>query len=192
MAVGVGALASCSSDGPTPAAASPVPEGGGVGAKCSANSQCTGYARPSCVTNVKPLAGLVDASVPQNRPLVDFHVPFPGGYCSNTVADSCTSDADCGAGAGCFRPFGGVSQMTIDSLNKLGALPFDVNDLTTFALCLKPCTSPADCRTDEGYGCDIPLNAVMATIDKNYDRKFCFVSVDDQIRGLLGSSDAGP
>jgi hypothetical protein len=189
MTLAVALLANCSSDAGAPASG---PEGGGVGAKCSADSQCTGYAHPSCVTDVKPIAGLVDAGDPKNKVFVDFHVPFPGGYCTNTVENSCTSDADCGAGAGCFRPFEGVSQTTIDTLNKLG-LPFDINAFANFAVCAKTCTSASDCRTSEGYECTIPLKAFLSTINKNYKKTFCFMSVDDQIRGLLGpAQDAGP
>jgi hypothetical protein len=179
---------SCSSD--TSAGAD---EGGGVGAPCSADAQCTGYAKPSCAKDVKPIANLVDPSDPNNKTFVDFHVPFPGGYCSNTIENSCTSDADCGAGAGCFRPFENVSQDTINTLNQIAGLPFDVNSFATFALCLKTCKTAADCRTSEGYECDIPLKAFMATIDGGFDKKFCFVNVDDQIMGLFPSApDAGP
>jgi hypothetical protein len=183
----VALCASCTSDGSTARA-----EGGGVGAPCSADSQCTGYSSPSCDTDIKPIATLVDAGDPKNKIFLDFHVPFPGGYCSNTTESSCTADADCGAGAGCFHPFEGVSQMTIDALNGLG-LPFDINAFAKFALCLKTCTAPSDCRTSEGYECDIPLKAFMSTINKDYKRTFCFVNIDDQIMGLLGTApDAGP
>lgn len=180
--------ASCSSDGSAPA----TPQGGGVGAPCSADSQCTGFSSPSCDTDIKPIADLVDAGDPNNKVFLDFHVPFPGGYCSNTTDNSCMSDADCGAGGGCFHPFEGVSQATIDALNALG-LPFDINAFSKFALCLKTCKTASDCRTSEGYQCDVPLKAFMSTINKDYKRTFCFVNIDDQIMGLLGSApDAGP
>jgi hypothetical protein len=181
------ALSSCSSESSTAA-----PEGGGVGAPCSANSQCTGYTNTSCVKEVKPIAPLVDPSDPNNQIFLDFHVPFPGGYCSNTTDNSCTSDEDCGGGAGCFHPFEGVPQSTIDNLNALG-LPFDIAAFATFALCLKACDAPSECRTSQGYECEVPLKAFMSTINPTYDRKFCFVNVDDQIMGLLGTApDAGP
>jgi hypothetical protein len=184
------ALASCSSDGATPGAG--TPEGGGVGAPCSADSQCTGYTNASCVEEVKPIANLVDASDPKNKLFVDFNVPFPGGYCSNTTDNSCASDADCGDGAGCFHPFEGVPQSTIDKLNGLG-LPFDINAFADFALCLKTCDAPSDCRTNQGYACEVPLKAFMSTLNPGYTRTFCFVNVDRQIMGLLGTSpDAGP
>jgi hypothetical protein len=39
----------------------------------------------------------------------------------------------------------------------------------------------------------VPLKAFLSTINPAYERTFCFVNVDDQIMGLLGSSpDAGP
>jgi hypothetical protein len=181
-------VASCSGESATPGA----PEGGGVGAPCSANSQCTGYTNPSCVTEVKPIAKLVDASDPKNKIFVDFNVPFPGGYCSNTTDNSCGSDADCGEGAGCFHPFEGVSPMVINNLNALG-LPFDINAFADFALCLKACDAPSDCRTSQGYACEVPLKAFMTTLNPGYTRTFCFVNVDKQIMGLLGTSpDAGP
>lgn len=185
--VGFSLLASCSEK----SASADPPEGGGVGAQCSADSQCKGYSKPACEKEIKPIANLVSASDPKNKPFLDFHIPFPGGYCSNTVDNSCTSDDDCGAEGGCFHPFEGVSQSTIDNLNQLG-LPFDINTFATFAICLKTCTSVSDCRADQGYGCDVPLKAFLSTINPTYERTFCFVSVDDQIRGLLGSTDAGP
>jgi hypothetical protein len=180
------ALSSCNSK-ESPA----VAEGGGVGAPCSADSQCTGYSNPGCLKDVKPIAGLVDAGDPSNKIFVDFHVPFPGGYCSNTIENSCTSDADCGEGGGCFRPFEGVGQDVIDNLNAV--VPFDVNAFSTFALCLKPCTAASECRTEQGYACEIPLKFFMGLIKEDYKRTFCFVNVDDQIMGLLGTApDTGP
>jgi len=185
--LGFSLLGSCS-DKSDPAAA--AQEGGGVGAPCSSDSQCTGYSNPTCEKDVKPIAELVSASDPKNKVFLDFHIPFPGGYCANDFHDSCTSDGDCGAGAGCFRPFEGVSQTTIDNLNQLG-LPFDINAFASFAICLKSCDGASDCRTDQGYACEVPLKAFLVTINPSYQKKFCFVNVDNQIRGLLGVSDGG-
>jgi hypothetical protein len=189
VAAAVAALTSC---GEGNGNSTNSPEGGGVGAPCSSDSQCVGYSNPTCAKDVKPIASLVDASDPKNKIFVDFHIPFPGGYCSNTTDNSCTSDADCGEGGGCFRPFEGVPQEVIDNLNALG-FPFDINTFATFALCLKTCGAPSDCRTSQGYECDVPLKAFLTTINPDYKRTFCFVSVDDQIMGLLGTApDAGP
>jgi hypothetical protein len=52
---------------------------------------------------------------------------MPGGYCS---AD-CTSDSDCGSLGDCVDFFGYGSY------------------------CLRTCSSPPDCRTSEGYTCDM-------------------------------------
>jgi hypothetical protein len=188
VAASVTAVASCSSESASPGTS----EGGVVGAPCSADSQCTGYTNPSCVKEVKPIANLVDAGDPKNKIFLDFNVPFPGGYCSNTTDNSCTSDADCGDGAGCFHPFEGVSPTVINNLNALG-LPFDINAFADFALCLKTCEAPSDCRTNQGYACEVPLKAFMSTLNPTYTRTFCFVNVDEQIMGLLGTApDAGP
>jgi hypothetical protein len=59
------------------------------------------------------------------------YITFPGGYCSAV----CTSAADCGVGAECVN----------------------LNDLGRY--CLKRCSSPGECRTAEGYGCDVVTGA---------------------------------
>jgi hypothetical protein len=184
---GLFALASCSSDkSDSPA----EPEGGGVGAKCSADSQCTGYTGPACVTDLKPVADLVTDPDPKFQPFKDFHLPFPGGYCSTTLDQPCTADADCGDGGGCFLAFEGVPPATIDSLNMTG-LPFDIKKFAVMGICMKPCTADSECRTGDGYSCLRPINGLVKLFNDKYAKKFCTVSVDDQIAALLSSPDAG-
>ncbi len=53
---------------------------------------------------------------------------FPGGYCTAY----CTDDSPCGIAGSCIVMY-------------------------SYGLCMKPCTSPADCRIAEGYTCaEIP------------------------------------
>src|SRR5947207_7533234 len=114
IALGFALLGSCSGKDDPAVGTSPLdadassPVGGGVGAKCTEDSQCSGYTSPVCEKDIKPIAPLVSANDPKNQIFLDFHIPFPGGYCSNGIENSCRSDDDCGAGAGCFRPFEGV------------------------------------------------------------------------------------
>jgi hypothetical protein len=60
--------------------------------------------------------------------MTDFmgFVTFPGGYCTA----SCTGDRDCGPGASCV-------------------------DMLMDRLCLKDCSGDDECRTDEGYVCNM-------------------------------------
>lgn len=150
--------------------------GGGVGAACTASSQCTGYAKAACVTDIRPLEHLVTSDDPKYKPFRDLSLPFPGGYCSSTVEDPCTSDADCGSGQ-CFLAFEGVSQQTIDGLNSLG-LPFDVNAFAKIGICLKPCTADSQCRADKNYKCIVPLTALVKVFNPDYPKKFCVQDVD--------------
>ena len=91
-------IVSCSSDKAAPGRA--TPEGGGVGSKCQASSECTGYSKPTCLTELKPVEGLVSPdAAPSAQAFATLTLPFPGGYCSNTLADSCQSDSDWERGA---------------------------------------------------------------------------------------------
>jgi hypothetical protein len=162
-----------------------TPKGGGVGASCSDSSQCTGYKNPTCLTDLKPIASVVlpDAGA-SGDPFRNFDIPFPGGYCGNTVEESCQTDADCGAGAGCFRPFEGVSQATIDGLKNY-QLPFDAQEFASKGLCLKVCKADADCRAGEGYKCIVPVHALVkafngptATNPTGYIKTFCIQDVE--------------
>ncbi|HEX7669447.1 MAG TPA: hypothetical protein VF395_07690 [Polyangiaceae bacterium] len=174
LTLGVALVVSCSSDKTSPPA-----EGGGVGAKCSENSQCTGYGKPACVTEIKPLADLVAAGDPKTKPFKDFTLPFPGGYCSTTLQDPCTSDADCGAGGGCFLAFEGAPQTTIDALANLNPpLPFDIHKFADIGICLKTCASDGDCRRIENYQCLTPLQQFLTSINQDYKKTFCIQDVD--------------
>jgi hypothetical protein len=183
LMLGITLVVSCSSDKPsTPA------EGGGVGAKCTENAQCTGYGKPACVTEIKPLEDLVAAGDPKTKPFRDFTLPFPGGYCSTTLQDPCTSDADCGSGGGCFLAFEGVPQSTIDGLAAL-KLPFDVGKFAKIGICLKTCGSDQDCRRVENYQCLKPLQQFLDVINPDYTKTFCIQDVD--VSYLLQSPPSG-
>ena len=144
----------------------------GVGSACSEDSDCKGYDKPSCLSELRALDTFVfpDASDTAADTLRNFTLQFPGGYCMNTVEDSCASDSNCGPGGGCYRPFEGLSQEQIDALNDVG-LPLDVTAFADVGLCLKPCASNSDCRN--GYRCQVPICAVMFLFNESYDKKFC-------------------
>lgn len=173
LSLGALALSSCGGsdddDGPK--------LGGAVGAACSADTQCTGYANPSCYSNVKPLENLVTSTDPKHQPLRDFTIPFPGGYCSSALQSSCVDDAACGDAGSCFRPFEGVAQTVIDNLNKAG-LPFDIQAFSELGICLKPCQTSDDCRAEDGYECVVPLQVLVKAVDPTYEKKFCMQNID--------------
>lgn len=157
--------------------------GGGVGAACSDTSECTGYSKPTCVTEMRPLEGSVYADAGANGDVFrNFTVDFPGGYCTNTIQDSCAADADCGTGAGCFLAFEGVPPDTLDNLTALG-LPFDVKEFGKAGVCLSTCTKDADCRTAEGYKCIVPLHAFLDVVNPDYKKTFCMQ--DQDVSALL-------
>ena len=153
-------------------------EGDGVGTPCSDTAQCTGYENPVCNDALKPLEDLVeDTGEPENDALRDLTLPFPGGYCGTSLDTSCTSDAACGATGGCFIPFEGVDDMTIENLNGLG-LPFDIREFASIGICLQPCSSDAECRTDEGYTCVVPFAVFLEVVNPPYEKTFCVQDVD--------------
>ena len=147
-----------------------------VGGPCSASSECTGYAKPTCVSQIKPLENLVTSTDPKHQPFRDLTIPIPGGYCSTSLADSCSTDAECGSGA-CFRAFEGVPDATIENLTKVG-LPFDIRAFSNLGICMKPCQSNADCRTGQDYECLIPLTKMVNAINPDYTKKFCIQDVN--------------
>jgi hypothetical protein len=163
------------------------PLGGAVGAACSADSQCKGYDTPSCVREIKPLEDLVDPSKPELEPFRDLTLPFPGGYCSTTLENHCTTDAECGEGAGCFLAFEGVPQETIDGLATL--VPFDIKAFARIGICMKSCTQNSDCRTGQKYQCLRPLDTFIKVINPDYQKKFCVQDVD--VSHLLVGGDGG-
>ena len=132
-------------------------------------------------------------------PVADPEAPVIGStgdtnrnsYCpssSHTIDSSCATDADCGEGGGCYRPFDGVSEQTIMGLNAL--VPFDVQVFADRGLCLKTCTAESDCRSGEGYACIVPLHAFVDVINPDYTRTFCIQDVDVSYL-LAPAADAG-
>lgn len=162
---------------------------GGVGAPCSKDSDCTGYSKPSCLTDLRPLDGLVvpDAGAAGDT-FKKLDIPFPGGYCSNTIENSCQTDADCGTGGGCYRPLTGVSPATLTNLDNAVKV-FSVTDFASKGLCLVPCQSDSDCRTDQGYKCQIPLAGFITVVNPTYKNTYCIQPVD--VSYLLMSPDGG-
>jgi hypothetical protein len=149
----------------------------GVGSPCTADDQCGGFDNAICVDEIQPLIDLVeDTGDPANTALRDLTLPFPGGYCGTSLDTPCATDAECGNG-GCFRPFEGVSDASIQNLDALG-LPFAVSEFAQTGTCLLPCTSDADCRQDEGYQCLVPIGDLIAVVNQDYRRTFCVQYVD--------------
>lgn len=81
---------------------------------------------------------------------------FPGGYCSS---QSCTADQPCDNGTGVC-----------------------VN-LMLATICLKPCTSPSDCRVSEGYDCKAPPIGSTET--------YCLPGGGMSLDGGFGLGDGG-
>jgi hypothetical protein len=184
LTLGLAFAASCSSK------TTDAPAGGGpVGSKCTADSQCTGYKKPTCVTALNPLEDLIapDSGAPGAQKFRTLSLPFPGGYCSNTLADSCATDADCGVGGGCYRPFEGADPALVDSLNKI--VPFDIRVFAKQGVCLEKCSADATCRTDEGYKCIVPLHAFVTLFNKPYTKTFCVQ--DPNLNCYINSCDGG-
>lgn len=161
---------------------------GGVGSACASDASCVGYAKPSCLTELRPVEDLVSADSGSAGALFrTLTLPFPGGYCSNTIEDSCATDADCGKGAGCYRPFDGVSDQTITALNTL--VPFDLREFASRGLCFQTCAADADCRTDQDYKCVVPLHDFVDVINPEYTKTFCIQDID--VTYLLVGGDGG-
>jgi hypothetical protein len=179
-------LASCGGDDDD---GTKEPLGGGVGAACTADAQCKGYEKSACVQEIKPLEDLVAPGNPELQPFRDLTLPFPGGYCSSTIQNPCTTDAQCGEGAGCFLAFEGVPNEVIQQLAALG-LPFDIGRFAQIGICMKPCTESSECRTGKKYQCLTPLKAFMDVINSTYTKKFCVQDVDVS-HLLIGSGDGG-
>ncbi len=152
-------------------------KGGGVGAACTADAQCTGYDKPTCNTSLKPIEPYYTGTDPSTTKYRDFTVPFPGGYCGTSLTDSCASDAECGADGGCFIAFEGVSADTINALAQTN-LPFDVTAFATLGMCFHPCSSDADCRTGEGYKCIVPLHQFLDVVNPDYKKTYCMQDID--------------
>jgi hypothetical protein len=164
-------------------------KGGGVGASCTNDAQCTGYANPACLTDLRPLETLVAPDAGEAGEVFKMlDVPFPGGYCSNTIENSCQTDADCGPGGGCYRPLTGVPAEQLATFDALVGV-FSVTTFASKGLCLVPCASDSDCRTDEGYQCLLPLEGFISLVNPSYTKTYCAQDVD--VSYLLVTPDAG-
>jgi hypothetical protein len=134
-----------------------------VGAPCVYDADC-------------PEAGMrcLKAYEPYAEPNVGMIVPR--SYC--TYSASCTVDADCGAGAGCWRPLEGVPE------EELASLDFDPAPLVGFGQCLVACEDHGDCG--EGFVCQKPLLRALAPLDSAPERPFCVFDdtplCDDAVR----------
>jgi hypothetical protein len=60
---------------------------------------------------------------------------------------------------------------TMDGMHPF--LPFSTVAFADVGICLKPCTSDADCRASEGYVCAIPMGSLITVINESYARTFC-------------------
>ncbi len=65
-------------------------------------------------------------------------ITFPGGYCSK----ACSGEGgnECGASGGCTQTGSSGGQMTV-----------------TISMCTAPCKTNADCRTADGYHCQVVI-----------------------------------
>jgi hypothetical protein len=143
-----------------------------VGSKCGQDSECGGYDFAKCVTSIKPLEGKTDPTNPDSKTFENIELPFTGGYCSSDIEHSCTADSACGTGGACYIPFEGVTKETLDSLASAN-LPFDIYEFAKLGICLKPCTDDTECRTEDGYKCQIPLGDLAPLFNPMYMKTFC-------------------
>lgn len=153
-------------------------EPGLVGSSCETDAECGGYDNAVCNQELRPVEDFVeDTGDPANTALRELTLPFPGGYCSTPLETDCAADSECGEGGGCFMPFEGVSEEVIAGLD--ATIPqLDVPLFSERGLCLQRCASEADCRTEEGYHCIVPLADFMTLINEAYDKTFCMQEVD--------------
>lgn len=164
-----------SSDGKSDA---PVEASQSVGSACSDDSDCGGYENAICADALRPVEDYVeDTGEPANTALRELTLPFPGGYCTSSLDSDCTSDAQCGEGAGCFRPFEGVSDQVIASLD--ATIPqLSVPEFADRGLCLDSCNADSECREDEGYTCVVPIKVFMDLINPDNTKKYCMKDED--------------
>ena len=88
-------------------------------------------------------------------------LPIPGGYCSA----HCTNDRQCGTNGAC--PFAGAVGLAKAFLPDAGALA------DSASVCVKKCTSDADCRT--GYVCQALPQIPLILTSK---AKFCIPPIN--------------
>ena len=186
LALGLGAAASCSDSADNGDSGG---QPGPVGSQCATDSDCAGYSNPTCLTRLRPLETLIAPDAGEAGDVFKMlDIPFPGGYCSNTIENSCLTDADCGTGGGCYRPLTGVPADTLANLDAAVGV-FSVTDFASKGLCLVPCESDSDCRADEGYECHIPLEGFISVVNPAYTSTYCAQPVD--VSYLLLPGDAG-
>lgn len=89
----------------------------------------------------------------------------PSAYC--TLEAACESDDECGAGAGCYRPFAGVDAA------ELSARGIELSDLgVNKGRCMPTCQSKSDCR--EGFEClSNPFERSLEGIAKDDGNSYC-------------------
>lgn len=115
--------------------AHPAEKGDGkVGSACSETSDCDATLDLECLTEIPPV------------PAVGFPgKTFPGGMCTrrcgepdpdSTNPEERELSTDCGPSAVCVQSSQARGGGSI-----------------TMQMCLRICTGPSDCRTDEGYSC---------------------------------------
>jgi hypothetical protein len=171
-------ISACGSDDETADQGAPL--GGGVGSRCTSDEQCVGYDTPACLDAIRPLEDKI--TVPEHPAAEDYRnmtLPLPGGYCTTTIENACATDAECGEGGGCFLAFEGVPDSTIEALDSLDPpLPFSVRQFADAGICLKACTTDADCRASEGYTCMLPIDELMPLFNPDYTKKFCVKDED--------------
>ncbi len=170
LAVLCAAVSACGSKTPEPE----PPTGAPVGSACAAASECTHPPASSCLSEFKPVKGLIK---PGTDPALAasfeaIGLDFPGGYCSTAV--NCSKDSECGEGGTCFVALAGVSKTTLDELST--TVPFDVTAFASLGLCLKSCQTKDDCRA--GYKCGWPLGDFLSLVPGATSKNFCIALVD--------------
>jgi hypothetical protein len=84
-----------------------------------------------------------------------------GGTGDGVLGDGCASSEDCGGGLYCEDSLGEGGYCSTDCQNDTdcpsGGLCFSLQDQTgeAYQMCLKPCTDDSDCRTGDGFICDV-------------------------------------
>ncbi|MCA9626975.1 MAG: hypothetical protein KC766_04895 [Myxococcales bacterium] len=169
----------CSSDDSSDGATSH-----GVGSSCTSDADCTGYTNPKCISELYPTKNLIlDPSDPSASAFEELVIPFNGGYCTNDLGDlteddiknkSCTAGS-CGDSGECYQPLAFLTEDDVNSLQ--GQLPYvNIKAFGDLGLCLEPCSSDSDCRTDDGYKCGVPLKGLLDFLGE--EKTFCMIDKD--------------
>lgn len=122
-----------------------------VGKECTEMSDCGEDGPFVCTTALLSFGSL--ASV------------VPSAYC--TLKEACESDAECGEGAGCYRPFAGVDAA------ELSERGIETGDLgAERGRCMPTCQSESDCG--EGLECLAnPFARSLADIARDDGKRYC-------------------